>query len=59
MSDEREFVFEKFVEDMEERDAAEHEKRREMQQQVESWYSRRLMRMYREHPLHLRGYGKK
>jgi hypothetical protein len=45
------FYFDKFVQDLEERDHKQREYAEELKQQEESWTARELDRRYREHHL--------
>jgi len=58
MSEKQTFIFDKFVQDLEQREEVEETRRKELERQEQNWEARRLLRRYREHPMNLRGNGK-
>tara|TARA_B100000131_G_scaffold322823_1_gene378247 strand:- start:5699 stop:5881 length:183 start_codon:yes stop_codon:yes gene_type:complete len=47
---EKSFQFDKFVQDLEERERLQNERREMLERQEEEWQVRELNRRYREHP---------
>jgi|ETNmetMinimDraft_4_1059912.scaffolds.fasta_scaffold770389_2 mRNA-degrading endonuclease YafQ of YafQ-DinJ toxin-antitoxin module len=48
----KEFQFDKFVKDLEERENADNETKKALDRQEAVWQAREFQQKYREHPLH-------
>ena len=58
MSDQQDFVFDKFMQDLEKRGDTAKAARARLKEQEARWQARRLLRRYREHPMNQRVYEK-
>ena len=58
MSDQQDFVFDKFMQDLERREGTAKSERARLKEQEARWHARRLLRRYREHPMNQRVYEK-
>jgi len=58
MSDQQEFAFDKFMQDIEKREGTAKSARARLKEQEARWQARRMLRRYREHPMNQRVYEK-
>ena len=58
MSNQNTFNFDKFMKDLEVKEEATSQRKRDLDRNIQEWKARELLQRYREHPLNLREFEK-